>query len=609
MADEVISGESSYSSDGSEFWQSSDEDFSCPSPPAPAQVHSSTRDVDIGVPLPVYVKQERLSPTAQDVEGGRLSPTVYMYVKQERLSPTWQDFEEQFPTAEAAASTSTRAPSFQWNDEDSTPLKYGFTGNGGAVDPRLHPSCTCSESFGVFFDNVLYSNIVQETNRFAAQRPVTTSAHMRSWTDVNSRELKAFLGLYIMMGITKHPTLHSYWSTDPLLKANLFPSVMPRDRFLAILQALHFNDNSAMPEDCPDRLFKLRPVIDHLLERFSTAYIPQRDIAVDDSSLKFFGCLRFGTYNPRNRKKARFGIKAYKLCQSTGNAAGYCYNFKIYTGQSKGELPAATQVVMDLVSSLNGKGYNLALDRAFSSPDLYRRLYCEKFNVVGTVMPNRKGMPEDLKSVKLQRGETAYQSADLGANGSLLAMVWKDQRNVCMLSTMHTAEIRGTGKRDRTGAEKRKPACVIEYNALMGGVDKSEQLAASHRAIRKSMKWYKKLFFYLLDLTLVNSYCVHLAVGHRLSFLDFRLQLVRELLDEPLPHYRPQRDAPPVSNSRFVGRHFPIVVGKTDYGEYRYRRCVVCSSKGLRKKTRHECDSCNMPLCIDPCFREYHTVH
>ena len=81
----------------------------------------------------------------------------------------------------------------------------------------------------------------------------------------------------------------------------------------------------------------------------------------------------------------------------------------------------------------------------------------------------------------------------------LLAMVWKDKRNIRMLSTMHTSEIRGSGKRDRTGAEKQKPACVIEYNALMGGVDKSDQLAANHRAARKSLKWYKKLFFYLLD--------------------------------------------------------------------------------------------------------------
>ena len=77
---------------------------------------------------------------------------------------------------------------------------------------------------------------------------------MRAWTVVNTRELTAFLGLCMMTGITKHPTLHSYWSTNPLLKTSLFPSIMPRDRLLAILQALHLKINSAMPEDNDDRL-------------------------------------------------------------------------------------------------------------------------------------------------------------------------------------------------------------------------------------------------------------------------------------------------------------------------------------------------------------------
>ena len=78
---------------------------------------------------------------------------------------------------------------------------------------------------------------------------------------------------------------------------------------------------------------------------------------------------------------------------------------------------------------------------------------------------------------------------------------------------VHNAPIKGLGfqQERQAGAEKQKPACLIEYNALMGGIDKSDQLAANHRAARKSLKWYKKLFFYLLDLTLVTSYCV---TGH-----------------------------------------------------------------------------------------------
>ena len=109
---------------------------------------------------------------------------------------------------------------------------------------------------------------------------------------------------------------------------------------------------------------------------------------------------------------------------------------------------------------MNSKGYKIALDWAFSSPDLYRRLHAEKFNVVGTIMPRRKGMPEDLKTIELKPGETVSRSADLGVSSSLWAMVWRDKWYIRMLSTMHTAEIRGSSKKDRTGAEKQKLACI-----------------------------------------------------------------------------------------------------------------------------------------------------
>lgn len=121
--------------------------------------------------------------------------------------------------------------------------------------------------------------------------------------------------------------------------------------------------------------------------------------------------------------------------------------------------PASTTVVLDLVSNVKGKGYNLALGRAFSSPDLFRRLHADKFNVVGTVMPCRRDMPTSLRTVRLKPGEVAYRSAGIGQNGSLLALVWKDKKDIRLLSTMDTPELRPSGKRDRAANERVKPAC------------------------------------------------------------------------------------------------------------------------------------------------------
>ena len=107
---EVISGKSSLSSDSSEFWLNSDEDSSNPSSSEPAR--SSTK-IDSDVPLAIYAKRKRRSPVT--------------------------------------TSSSANGTSFQWKDEDSSPLKYGFTSNGGAVNLCIHHSSTCSETFDVFF--------------------------------------------------------------------------------------------------------------------------------------------------------------------------------------------------------------------------------------------------------------------------------------------------------------------------------------------------------------------------------------------------------------------------------------------------------------------------
>ena len=56
-------------------------------------------------------------------------------------------------------------------------------------------------------------------------------------------ELCAFLGINILMGIHKLPKMRDYWSVDEGLGNTLIQKMMTRDRFLEILQNLHFVDN------------------------------------------------------------------------------------------------------------------------------------------------------------------------------------------------------------------------------------------------------------------------------------------------------------------------------------------------------------------------------
>jgi hypothetical protein len=84
-----------------------------------------------------------------------------------------------------------------------------------------------------------------------------------------------------------------------------------------------------------------------------------------------------------------------------------------------------------------------------------------------------------------------------------------------------------SGKIDRsTNTEIMKLIYIMEYSKNMGAVDRSDMMITSLQCVRKSMKWYRKFFFHLLDITLLNSHAVYNAKLEKiLLWLIFSLLL------------------------------------------------------------------------------------
>lgn len=53
-----------------------------------------------------------------------------------------------------------------------------------------------------------------------------------------------FLAIMILMPRMKKLTLNKYRSTNETIKTNIFRKIMGRDRFMILLQMLHFNNNN-----------------------------------------------------------------------------------------------------------------------------------------------------------------------------------------------------------------------------------------------------------------------------------------------------------------------------------------------------------------------------
>lgn len=93
---------------------------------------------------------------------------------------------------------------------------------------------------------------------------------------------------------------------------------MSRDRFLLLLKFLHFADNSVFDPVDPnrDRIYKIRPFLHMVTDRFKAVYSPKRELCVDESLVLFKGRVSLKQFI-RN-KRARFGIKMFELSTVNG---------------------------------------------------------------------------------------------------------------------------------------------------------------------------------------------------------------------------------------------------------------------------------------------------
>ncbi|GMF15153.1 unnamed protein product [Phytophthora fragariaefolia] len=95
----------------------------------------------------------------------------------------------------------------------------------------------------------------------------------------------------------------------------------------------------------------------------------------------------------------------------------------------------------------------------------------------------------------------------------LQACTWWDNKPVTLLVTGGSTDTERIVRRE--GSERREVPCpkfVKQYQALMGGVDRHDQLRLLRYSIQMSnrcMKYYKSLFFGLVDMAIVNAYIIY----------------------------------------------------------------------------------------------------
>jgi hypothetical protein len=123
---------------------------------------------------------------------------------------------------------------------------------------------------------------------------------------------------------------------------------------------------------------------------------------------------------------------------------------------------------------------------------------------IGTVRTDRKELPNMLKTKeKLSRGEFMFS-----VKGAVAATKWQDSKPVTIISTAanpKTTKLISRKNKDGSKSEVYRPEAVEIYNSIMGGVDRFDQKKERYEVGRRSTKWWHRIFYYLLDLAIVNA--------------------------------------------------------------------------------------------------------
>ena len=141
------------------------------------------------------------------------------------------------------------------------------------------------------------------------------------------------------MGIIGLPEMRMYWARNMTFSLSAFPQTMPRRRFEAIQKYFHSFNRRAIPKGNPDKLMIIRPVLDFIIGKCRSLYVPTRNLSIDEGMLKWKGRLSIRVYNPLKpikvwhkilffmRGKNWLRARLHYLSRGHVNTARYCLQF------------------------------------------------------------------------------------------------------------------------------------------------------------------------------------------------------------------------------------------------------------------------------------------
>ena len=452
------------------------------------------------------------------------------------------------------------------------------------IDPTV---LGASDWFQLLWQDSDWENLVKQTNAYAKkirkkddddQQPRPMG---RRWKPVSKPEMKAFVAITIVMGVHRVRDYSDVWRKEMKIKLGMkkgkafgvsgfgslrwriplfYSSALPKNRYTAIKRYLHISDPDNTYTDA-EWFKKVEPLNSTIRRRFQEVVVPASDVTVDEMMIRFHGRSKHSVRMPK--KPIKQGFKIFAICQR-----GYTYNWLFHSRiNGTAELDFTTQfaatqsVVYQLALSLphdQGYHFNVYMDNLFTTVPLLSAL--RDAGIAGTGTARSNAFPSSAKKLSDSVPWNTVDSTVVGG-GSVLAIEWRDQKTVQMLTTLHSVTEKVSKNRRQlrntstNGVQIRRtittprmtvniPTVINDYNSHKGGVDIADQYRESYFTQQTARCNWLPLFYWLVDITSVNFFLLvknHFSPyveGTRQKFCishkQFWLEIAAGLIDMPL---------------------------------------------------------------------------
>lgn len=395
-------------------------------------------------------------------------------------------------------------------------------------------------------DDEVLDRLVTATTQYAEQKSHKRTMYTKfKRHPLTADEMMRFLGCLLLLSINSVRNYRHAWNSKNSQYLVHLSQLLTRDRFEQIASFLHVVTASEEAQLAQHRLKKILPLQEVVKRKCLDLYQPLQQLSIDERMVKSKTRTHFRQYI-RN-KPVKWGYKYWVLADPTG----YTIDFNIYYGaanQSTSGHGLAHDVVTELVEPFWFQGYQVFCDNLYSSPTLFEALSANGIAATGTLRTNRKGVPKKvlqlkkaLNQKKVKRGTGHYIRPP---RSNIVYIVWKDNSSVTVMSTAYPGHSTSTVKRKVKYAngstiveDVAVPQAIAKYNAYMGGVDKSDQFISYNRILRRTKRYWKTMFYHLLEIITTNSSIIfnwlRMASGKkRISETLFRDRLVLQIISK-----------------------------------------------------------------------------